>query len=302
MRLLFWIILAILINNFFLLNTDSISKIGSDNKLIVYTVNYPLKYFADRIGGNFVEVIFPAPPDVDPAFWTPDAKTIRAYQKADLILLNGADYAKWIKIATLPRSKLVDTSVGFKDRYIKVEDAVTHTHGPQGEHAHTGVAFTTWLDPLLAIEQANAIKEAFIKLMPGKKEIFETNFQSLKKVLSDLDKAMSAIVSKDPDKPLVASHPVYQYLARRYNLNLKSVQWEPDVFPVLNQWKELGVILESNPSHWMIWEDTPIKETTERLESIEINSIVFNPCGNIPENGDYISVMKQNVENLKIVF
>ncbi|MEE9238073.1 MAG: zinc ABC transporter substrate-binding protein, partial [Thermodesulfobacteriota bacterium] len=169
-------------------------------------------------------------------------------------------------------------------------------------HAHTGVAFTTWLDPLLAIEQANAIKEAFIKLMPGKKEIFETNFQSLKKVLSDLDKAMSAIVSKDPDKPLVASHPVYQYLARRYNLNLKSVQWEPDVFPVLNQWKELGVILESNPSHWMIWEDTPIKETTERLESIEINSIVFNPCGNIPENGDYISVMKQNVENLKIVF
>jgi len=45
MRLLFWIILAIPINNFFLLTTDSISKNGSDNKLIVYTVNYPLQYF-----------------------------------------------------------------------------------------------------------------------------------------------------------------------------------------------------------------------------------------------------------------
>jgi len=45
MRLLFWIILAIPINNFFLLTTDSISKNGPDNKLIVYTVNYPLQYF-----------------------------------------------------------------------------------------------------------------------------------------------------------------------------------------------------------------------------------------------------------------
>ena len=38
----------------------------------IFTVNYPLKYFTQRIGGDRVRVEFPAPPDEDPAFWTPD--------------------------------------------------------------------------------------------------------------------------------------------------------------------------------------------------------------------------------------
>ena len=49
-----------------------------NSKLLVYVVNDPLKYFAERIGGDLVQVEFPAPPDVDPAFWSPDAATIVA--------------------------------------------------------------------------------------------------------------------------------------------------------------------------------------------------------------------------------
>ena len=70
--------------------------------LCVYVVNYPLAYFAERIGGDVVRVHFPAPAEGDPAFWSPDADTIAAYQNADLLLLNGADYAKWVDRATLP--------------------------------------------------------------------------------------------------------------------------------------------------------------------------------------------------------
>ncbi len=76
------------------------------DRLLVFTVNYPLEYFADRLGGDQVEVVFPAPPGGDPAFWSPDPDTIAAYQGADLILLNGAGYAKWLERATLPSSKL----------------------------------------------------------------------------------------------------------------------------------------------------------------------------------------------------
>jgi hypothetical protein len=38
----------------------------------------------------------------------PDTETIAAYQAADLILINGADYAKWTTKVSLPRSRLVD--------------------------------------------------------------------------------------------------------------------------------------------------------------------------------------------------
>jgi zinc transport system substrate-binding protein len=48
----------------------------SSDKLVIYTVNYPLKYFAERIGGEHAEVVFPAPAGVDPAYWMPERKTI----------------------------------------------------------------------------------------------------------------------------------------------------------------------------------------------------------------------------------
>ena len=65
-------------------------------KIVVYTVNYPLAYFAERIGGGGVTVEFPAPEEIDPAFWKPAPEIIAAYQTADVILLNGAGFARWI--------------------------------------------------------------------------------------------------------------------------------------------------------------------------------------------------------------
>ena len=104
----------------------------------VYVVNYPLQYFAERIAGDQVSVVFPAPPDGDPAFWNPDVETIAAFQAADLILVNGATYAKWLKTASLPKSKMVDTSRSFAADYIEIKDDAVHSHGPEGEHSHAG--------------------------------------------------------------------------------------------------------------------------------------------------------------------
>ena len=97
--------------------------------LNVYVVNYPLKYFAKRIGGDHVRVNFPVPANVDPAYWNPDLANISDYQRADLILLNGAGYAKWTAKVSLPRSKMVDTSSQFKDRYMTTKEVMTHSHG-----------------------------------------------------------------------------------------------------------------------------------------------------------------------------
>ncbi len=84
----------------------------------IYTVNYPLKYFADRIGGEHVRVKLPAPSGVNPSFWTPDAETVSAYQQAEFILINGATYAKWIPKVTLPDSKLIDTSARSSPTFV----------------------------------------------------------------------------------------------------------------------------------------------------------------------------------------
>jgi zinc transport system substrate-binding protein len=280
----------------------SIQNSLAAEQLTVYVVNYPLKYFVERIGDEHVDVVFPVPPDVDPAFWTPDIPTINAYQQTDLILLNGATYAKWVGKVSLPRSRIVDTSKKFRDQYIVVKGAVSHSHGPGGEHSHAGTAFTTWLDFSYATKQAQAIAKALGRKQPTLVNTFDKNLAALVKDLNALDEDMQAVVSRAPDKPLVASHPVYQYLARRYGLNLKSVMWEPDELPVEQQWQDLSNLLENHPARWMIWEGEPMKKSAERLKEIGVDSLVFDPCGNTPDQGDFLSVMRHNVENLKPVF
>ena len=279
----------------------SIQKSLAAEQLTVYVVNYPLKYFAERIGGEHVDVVFPVPPDVDPAFWTPDIPTINAYQQTDLILLNGATYAKWVGKVSLPRSRIVDTSKKFRDQYIVGKGAVSHSHGPGGEHSHAGTAFTTWLDFSQATKQAQAIAKALGRKQPTLVNTFNKNLAALVKDLNALDEDMQAVVSRAPDKPLVASHPVYQYLARRYGLNLKSVMWEPDELPVEQQWQDLSNLLANHPARWMIWEGSPLKASVEKLKTMDLDSLVFDPCGNTPDQGDFFSVMRQNVENLKPV-
>ena len=275
---------------------------GETKKLTVYVVNYPLKYFAERIAGDHAEVVFPAPPDCDPAYWVPDVKTIGAYQKADLILLNGANYAKWVRKVSLPRSRMVDTSAKFKDRYITAEEALTHSHGAKGAHAHESLAFTTWLDFTLAARQVQAITKALSRKKPNLNDTFQENYKSLEKDLMALDRKLKAIVLKNPTLPLLASHPVYDYLSRRYGLNMKSVHWEPDEVPNDEQWIQLKNILKSYPAKWMIWEGNPIKASVDGLKSLGVASLVFDPCGNKPEKGDFLTVMQKNMENLKGAF
>ena len=59
---------------------------------------------------------------------------------------------------TLPASRIVDSSAEIRESFLRVKDAVVHTHGPTGEHSHGEIAFTTWLDPMLAIEQADCAR------------------------------------------------------------------------------------------------------------------------------------------------
>jgi zinc transport system substrate-binding protein len=274
----------------------------SHAKPTAYVVNYPLQYFTERIGAEHVQVMFPAPADEDPAFWKPDANTIAAFQAADLIIINGATYAKWLKTASLPKAKMVDTSEGFKANYIDIKDTVTHSHGPGGEHSHAGTAFTTWLDFRQAAQQAQAITAALSRLLPEQQHAFEQRYAELAQDLLALDQRLEAIVAKQRTQPLVASHPVYQYLARRYGLNLQSVLWEPEVMPDDEQWQALQSILKTHTAKWMLWEGDPLQASVDKLQTLEVKSLVFDPCGNVPEQGDFLSVMKQNVENLQQAF
>ncbi len=266
----------------------------------VYTVNYPLYYFAERMAPAGVEVIFPVPSGIDPAFWAPKAEEVLRFAEADLIIINGADYAKWLRTASLPASKVVNTSRSFDKELIHIESA-DHTHGPAGEHSHAGTAFTTWLDMQQAIQQAEAIKNALARLEPEQRAAIQASFLELKQELQQLDTAFKEAV-KGQQTTIIASHPVYQYFARRYGLDIHALLWEPEMTIDSKAQAEIRTLLAKHPTKVMIWEGEPTAENAAYIESLGLQNIVVEPGMNRPEKGDFVSLMQRNVQKIKEAF
>ncbi|NJD05277.1 MAG: zinc ABC transporter substrate-binding protein [Methylococcaceae bacterium] len=266
--------------------------------LKIVASNYPLAYFAERIGGSRVKVTLPVPASEDPAFWKPDTAAIGQMQKADLIALNGAEYEKWLVRVSLPKLKQVDTSAGFKDRFIVIPNAVTHSHGPGGSHSHGGTAFTTWLDFAQAAQQAEALAQAMMRKRPEFKSSFAENLASLTADLKTLDSDAQRILGSHATEPLLASHPVYQYLAKRYGLQVESVHWEPGEMPSATEWEALQKLRAGHPAKIMLWEAEPSAEISAKLKSMGIRPVAFEPCANRPNSGDFLSMMKRNLDRL----
>jgi zinc transport system substrate-binding protein len=272
---------------------------ASAEPIRVLTVNYPLAFFAQRIGGSEVDARFPGPPGEDPAYWKPTPEQIAEYQAADLVLLNGAGYAGWTDRAALPPSRLVNTSESVSERYVREEETLIHAHGPEGEHEHGTQAFTTWLDPTIALEQARSIRDALAAERPEKSSEFDSGFSGLEQDLIALDSTLARIARQLDGRPMLASHPVYQYLAARYGIDLRSVHFEPDEVPDADAWAELERLQKERQATVMLWEDQPLPEVTGRLAAEHgIRSVVFSPCANTPDVDDYVGIMRENAQRL----
>jgi len=279
--------------------TALLANAAAAEPLQVFAVNGPLGYFAQRIAGDVAEVTMPAPADEDPAFWQPSADEIAAFQQADLIILNGAGYAKWVANASLPRARLVDTSQAFADRLIVEEEGVTHSHGAAGEHSHAGMAFTTWLDFSQAAAQAGAIASALALKAPDEAAAIEQRAAALDSDLLALHERGKAIGQSLSGRPLIASHPIYQYLVRAYGLDLQAVTWEPDVAPTAEQLGELDSLIDVTQAGHFIWENTPIEEAAAAVSGRGLTNLVFATGNAMQPGDDFIGLMEAGLDALE---
>jgi zinc transport system substrate-binding protein len=245
-----------------------------------------------------VEIIFPISQNEDPAFWKPDWKGLGEYQTADLILLNGAEYEKWLPTSVLPLARQVVTSTAFADQYMTNGEVITHSHGNEGLHSHGLLDFNTWMDPTQAKLQAQAIHDQLVRLKPAAAREFDTNLQSLEKDLDDLDALLARASGPLGNAPLLGSHPVYHYAARRYGWNLKSVHWEPDEMPSDAEWRKFEQLHSEHPAKVMIWEEDPLPVVAARLRQMGIEPIAFETCASQPKASDYLAAMKSNAARL----
>jgi zinc transport system substrate-binding protein len=264
----------------------------------IVAVNSPLHYFARRLSGGAIEVRLPAPAGTDPAQWAPAVEDVLQLQGAELVLLNGAGYSHWPGKVTLSANKLVVTSEPARGQWIELEGQVTHSHGPEGEHAHGGYAFTTWMDMSLARVQAESIATALIKRWPEKRDQVSVNLAALLADIDALDAGYREQANRLTGRQIIYSHPVYQYFERHYHLPGKSLHWEPDIMPTEEQWQELERLRRENSL--FVWEAEPEAAIVVRMTAMGLESVVIDPAAN-SVGQDWLSVQKANLQRLRAV-
>jgi zinc transport system substrate-binding protein len=263
----------------------------------VVTVNYALSYFAERLGGDDIDVVFPVPEDTDPSFWRPGIADISTIQNADLIVLNGAGFATWTTKASLPRARIVDTSRGFADRFIATE-TVTHSHGPDGEHSHTGTASFTWLDQNQAILQARAIADALLQRDLVAPDEIEPRLSALTEDLSALDAAAQNLRPLAEGKTVIATHPRYQYLARAYGLDIRFLEWEAGAAPDAEQRAALEALMDETGARVLLWEAQPPEDARAVIRGLGLADVVFPTLATTPAGSDYVERFRAAVDDL----
>jgi len=109
-------------------------------------------------------------------------------------------------------------------------------------------------------------------------------------------------------KPILASHPAYNYLAKRYQWNIISLDLDPEEMPSEEAFANIKTLLRESPASHILWEAEPKKEIAARMSSqLNLTSVEFSPCELLEEEQlqagvDYLTVMKRNIRNIRPVF
>ena len=205
---------------------------------------------------------------------------------------------------SLPLSKTIESVNLPPEELVKYEDSISHRHGPSGEHSHEGIDGHTWLDPVMAKLQSKTILEGMKHIWPVHGGAFEQNFNLLS---ADLDELNNRFESFQNVK-LLASHPAYNYLSKRYGWDIINFDFDPAEPLDENQIKSLALALKKSARSIMLWEQMPLDAVKKNLkEKFSTNSIHFSPCESIAASDlakglDYLKMMNINLDKLESVY
>ena len=159
-----------------------------------------------------------------------------------------------------------------------------------------------WLDPLVQIKAAEAIRDQLIKIDPADTSTFQSNADSYIASLHALDADFKAAVPTFKTTKFIGFHSAYQYLAKRYGLQqIASIEELPGEGITPAQAQKIIALIQQNHIHYVAKEtafnekgaDAIVRETGVKLITLQPLETYDNP------SDTYTSLMHQNLEALK---
>jgi len=281
------IVIVIPLSSIAVYGTDSNQQITiNDNlKLQVIPSFYPLYEFSQNVGQEKVDVTLLVPPGIEPHDWEPTIKDVQRMQQSDLIIINGIGFENWVDRLddTNYQGVIVDTSNNILDEEL-INSGDPHI----------------WLNPVHAKIQVQNIANAFSISDPENQQFYQSNAAKYIKELDLLDSKIQNELS-DCTHDFVLFHDAFSYFAKEYDLNQHTIVSSNGMLGDITA-KTLENIISTakkfNITVIFSEENTDIR--TSKIIANEIGGkVLLLSTLEAPLNGNYISKMTENLENLK---
>ncbi|MFO0978410.1 MAG: metal ABC transporter substrate-binding protein [Planctomycetaceae bacterium] len=228
---------------------DEQGKAAAPQTSVVVVTSQVALEATKELAGSHYDVLKVVPGSTVSRLWTPESQDVKVMQKASLIFLQGAGYDPWKDRASLPGSRVTDLSRGIYDDFIRIPDAVTHQHGPEGKHSHPGTVWATWLNPELLLPQISTIETALAKKKPdAADEISKAAAVLRSQIQSQTEKIQALRTSLNGRKiSLMADNSNYLYLAKALGLECRYLHWPESGDLSEEQLQEFQKLQEQTP-------------------------------------------------------
>ncbi|USK62417.1 metal ABC transporter solute-binding protein, Zn/Mn family [Peribacillus asahii] len=304
--LMFTSMLAILL----LVACSSEEKAGQENtdgNLTVFTTIYPLQYFTERVGGDFVTTKTIVPPGSDAHSAEVDLKIMAEVAESDAFIHTGTGLESFADSVadSMKNEEVLIVNATENLNFINSKDV--HSEEEDEEHSEElDIDPHVWLDPKRSIVVAENIKNALIELNPDKEKDFENNFALLKEELEKLDSEFQTVVNESKNKTFIVSHSAYGYWEDAYGLTQIGINgMAPTSEPSQKQLTEIIKLAKDNDLKYIFFEPNVSNKVAEIVkaetgtEALMLNNLESLTDENQNNNEDYFVVMRKNIEALE---
>jgi zinc transport system substrate-binding protein len=192
-------------------NTSPSNKASQNSiqtKISVVASFFPIYEFVKAVGGDRIDASTLIPIGAEPHNFDPTIQEIQKVNSAALLVFNGASMEEpWIH--NLTPQNTVDTSKGIK---LLANPSDPDIKGPSDPHI--------WLDPILAIQQVQNIRDGLDKVDPKNTAYYNQNAQNFIGQLNKLDMAFKGNLtgSNCAKRDFIPFHLAFGYFALHYGL------------------------------------------------------------------------------------
>lgn len=290
-------------------------NIYSEKKVKVVATLYPQYDFVKQIGGDKVDVTLLLTPGTETHTYEPTPQDIININKSDIFIYTGKYMEPWAgKIASSidSNTKILDAS---KNINLINEESFESKHGikDDGEEEESGHHHEydphIWLNPQNAIGMVQNITEELCNVDPQNTQYYKDNSVKYINELNKLDVDISnTIKTANKNKIAFGGAFAYAYFIERYNLDFVSAydSCGENSKPSVSKIKQVVDYMKQNNMHVIFYQELSSGKIADTISNeTGATKLVFHTIHNASQqeinNGEtYISLMRKNLENLKI--